>query len=208
MVQQRLTPARDVGLTPETSALSDRVLLRRLAVVGLPFFPTAVGARLLGLFGAALVGHLDDTAALAAVGLSSVITNITGFSWLSGLSSGISTLSSQAWGAQAYHSVGVELQRGFLIILCFADVPLIVFWLSSEWLLVALGQPPDVARLVGLYTRIRIPGIFCETLNTVVREHQDTKPWWHLHGPHQHTVQRHSDPARGICRRAHRSNLV
>lgn len=136
--------------------------------MGLPAFPTAFGSRTLGLIGACLVGHLNDVNALAAMGLSNTVCNITGFSCLSGLASAISTISSQAWGAQAYRTVGLELQRGALILLCLCDLPLAIIWLSAEPLLVATGQSPDVAELVGLYARIRLPGLLFETLSQVM----------------------------------------
>merc|ERR1740121_1318162 len=94
------------------------------------------------------------------------MTNILGYSWLWGLSGAISTLGAQDWGAQRYEAVGITLQRGILILFCFADLQLILVWLNSEHIMVSAGQPPDVAAYVGLYTTIRVPGILCETLST------------------------------------------
>lgn len=149
-------------------SLSDGELLRRIAVVALPAYPMAAIGRCVGLTSSALIGRLGSTEALAAVGLSSVITNITGYSWLWGLSAAVSTLSAQSWGARSYHAVGVTMQRGFLVLLCFAAAPLVALWLASEHILVATGQDLEVARLVGLYTRIRAPGILFECANAVV----------------------------------------
>lgn len=146
----------------------DRDLLYKLAAVALPSYPMGLVGRCVGLCSAALVGHLGDTSALAAVGLCNVITNITGYSWLWGLSSAISTKSAQDWGARNYSAIGVTLQRGYLVLLCLADGPLVALWLLAEPLLRALGQHPDVCKLVGIYVKIRIPGIFFMTANCVL----------------------------------------
>eukprot|EP00928_Gymnodinium_smaydae_P061579 TRINITY_DN45623_c0_g1_i1.p1 TRINITY_DN45623_c0_g1~~TRINITY_DN45623_c0_g1_i1.p1 ORF type:complete len:485 (+),score=41.45 TRINITY_DN45623_c0_g1_i1:128-1456(+) len=115
-----------------------------------------------------MVGRLNDTNALAALALCNVFCNISGFSWIQGLTTAISTLSSQAWGAGSHRAVGENLQRGVLISLTFAALPLCVLWLSSASLLDILGQSHEVADLVGLYTVIRSPGIFCEVVTAAV----------------------------------------
>lgn len=147
---------------------SRRTLLKRLLIVGLPVVPVALVQRTLGLLSSALIGHLGDREALAAVGLCNVVSNITGYSWLWGLSGAISTLSSQAWGAKCPRNVGVTLQRGFLVLLLFADLPLMLVFFFSDSILETFGQPHEVARYAGVYTRIRIPGILCESLHVVV----------------------------------------
>ncbi|CAK0809128.1 unnamed protein product [Prorocentrum cordatum] len=122
--------------------------MRRLGKVGLPSYPMMVVSRCVALCSAAFVGQLGDTSALAAVGLANVVTN--------------------DWGAGNYRAVGVTMQRGFWILVCFADLPLIFVWLSSRRLLEAVGQHPDVARLVGLYSNVRFPGILFMTANVVL----------------------------------------
>lgn len=97
-----------------------------------------------------------------------MITNITGISWLAGLSAAISTKSAQDWGAKNYPAIGVTMQRGYLILVCCAIVPLAAIWLSAKYVLEAVGQHPEVARLVGLYASIRLPGIFFVAMNVVL----------------------------------------
>jgi len=149
---------------PET----DRELLKRLALVALPAYPMAMVQRCVGLCSSALIGHYGTTNELAAVGLANVITNVTGYSWLYGLSSAISTLSGQDWGAKNFHSIGITMQRGFVILLCTAIIPLICIWLSAKPLLIACGQNPEIAELVGMYSHIRLPGLFFLTGNCVL----------------------------------------
>ncbi|CAE7417763.1 SLC47A1 [Symbiodinium pilosum] len=146
----------------------DRDLLRRLVIVAAPSWPIQAVARLVGLVEAAVIGQHLDEAALAAIGLGNVITNITGFSSLWGLSAGISTLSSQDWGASNFKALGITLQRAFLILLCVVDLPLLLIWLNSAKLLVAAGQHPDVAHYVGLYSSVRAPGLLFMSANCVL----------------------------------------
>jgi len=107
---------------------------------------------------------------------------VTGFSIGSGLLYALDTMCSQSFGAgnlkvrtiemlcsgvfvhvfvrraidtssANLQEVGVTAQRAFYIlaILC---VPLIIFWSTTERLLLLLGQEPEIARLSGLYVRV------------------------------------------------------
>ncbi|CAE7463263.1 Slc47a2, partial [Symbiodinium microadriaticum] len=156
-------------MDPPACGHSTKDLLRRLAVVSLPSYPIFVATRSVGLVSTAMVGrHVQDPAALAAVGLSNVITNITGYSALWGLSSAVSTFSSQDWGAGNFRALGVTLQRAYLILVLFVCLPLLVLWLNSERLLVACGQHPDVAHYVGIYTSVRCWSLVCMPMNCVL----------------------------------------
>lgn len=145
--------------------LTDNEIGWRIARLSAATYPTQIAGLGVGLVSVAAIGALGDTTALAAVGLSNVMTLMLGFSWLWGLSAGISTLAAQNWGAGAHEAVGLTLQRGFLVCFLLCDIPLGLMWLKAEDIMIAAGQPPDVARLVGLYARIRLPGILCETVS-------------------------------------------
>lgn len=160
--------ALSVSMTGAALPPGRRELVKRLWVVAIPsYLQTFIGMSV-GLWTSSLVGHLGETEELAAVGMGNVFVNLTGYSWIYGLAQAICTLSSQSWGAHSYHAVGLHLQRAFLILLIFADLPLLLLWLNSGPLLRAVGQSHEVARLVSLYTAIRAPGVLCQTLNGVV----------------------------------------
>jgi len=166
-----LQPARAKPCAPEDvfdMCPSLQTLLGRLVAVAGPAYLMTVVGMSLGLFSIGLVGQLNDTNELAAAGLGGVVVGMTGYSWLHGLSGGIMTLSSQSWGAGSFHAVGLNAQRGFLILLIFCDLPLILIWLNAGSFLKAVGQSPKIAELVGLYCFIRAPGIFFETINAVM----------------------------------------
>jgi MATE family multidrug resistance protein len=72
------------------------------------------------------------------------------------MASALETLCGQAYGAKQYSMIGIYLQRSWIILLLTALllVPLFVF---TEPLLVALGQPADVARLAGELSMCMLP---------------------------------------------------
>lgn len=153
---------------PRNNELSTWELLCKLGAVGLPAFPTVVVGVAVGLVPMTLISRLHNTDMLAAIGLCNVMTNILGFSWIWGFTSAINTISSQDWGAGCYHSIGITAQRALVITLVVAVGPLICIWLNSAWVLDAMGQPPEVVAYVGIYTKIRIPGLLAETISCCV----------------------------------------
>jgi len=142
-------------------------LVWRIAKVGCPQAPAVFVGFCQGIVPVVFIGRLKDTEMTAALGLCNVMMQILGFSWISGASSGINTFSSQDWGAGAYHNIGVTLQRGGVICMCFI-LPLVVVWLNSVTILNFMGQPPEVTKYVGIFTTIRIPGIFCACLGECI----------------------------------------
>jgi Na+-driven multidrug efflux pump len=69
--------------------------------------------------------------------------NVTGWSFIIGLSAGMETLCGQAYGAGQYKVLGLILQRALLI--CWAAcVPITLGWSYAPQLLTALHQQPDI----------------------------------------------------------------
>src|SRR5689334_20414685 len=62
------------------------------------------------------VGRLDNPKYLAAASLGNMLCNVTGMSISQGLLSALDTLCSQAYGSKQYHLVGLQTQRGLVII--------------------------------------------------------------------------------------------
>ena len=88
----------------------------------------------------------------SALGL--MTCNVTGFSLIIGLLSGMDTLCAQAYGAANYSRVGIVLCRGLIVVLG-ACVPIALLWtIGIEPLLLLAGQPEDIARLAATYARI------------------------------------------------------
>ncbi|KAG6888808.1 hypothetical protein C0995_005828 [Termitomyces sp. Mi166 len=97
------------------------------------------------------VGHISATA-LAAVSLGSMTANVTGFSILRGLASGLDTVIPSAWTSSDPRLVGLWAQR-MAVLMVLALVPILFVWCNAEPILLAIKQDPEVARLAALYLR-------------------------------------------------------
>jgi multidrug resistance protein, MATE family len=79
-----------------------------------------------------------------------------------GLNGAISTLASQAYGAQNYHKVGVYLNRGrFIGLIAFIPQALII--LNCERVLLFLRQDPLASSYAHQYSMYLIPAMLCHT---------------------------------------------
>jgi MATE family multidrug resistance protein len=105
------------------------------------------------------VGHLGAHY-LAAAGLASVTANVTGNSMVIGLSGALTTLCSQANGANNKREMSIILQRSVIILSIFVCLPVSLLWALSEPLMVLLGQDEAIARSTKDYMVILIPGLW------------------------------------------------
>lgn len=131
--------------------------------------------------------------------------NVTGASLVFGLASALETFGAQSFGAGAYRSVGIYLQR--CIAICLATcgtncpacsicpaapsvccgpravrppaasnptppaVPISVFWLNMESVLIGLGQEPEMSRAAALYLRWMIPALVLAAIAESLRKY-------------------------------------
>ncbi|KAK3256336.1 hypothetical protein CYMTET_34520 [Cymbomonas tetramitiformis] len=143
-----------------------------------PMILTFVASFLLPMITIVVVGHLGEDA-LAGTALGMMTANVTGFSMIVGLLSGMDTLCSQAFGAGHYELVGIHTQRAVLICLLCA-VPISLLWVSGVGPLLRIaGQDPDLIEHAVSFTRILVFGLpayisiesnkrFLQTQNVVV----------------------------------------
>lgn len=118
------------------------------------------------LFTVAQVGRLGALE-LSAFSLANSLFNIMGFAVVIGLSAAIDTLAGQAFGAMQYALLGAILQRGLLICMLAAAVPMMM-WAQAFRLMMAIGAPPPppfplcslIQRLYGLPqpAHVTLPG--------------------------------------------------
>lgn len=104
------------------------------------------------------LGHLNQPALVAGVGLGNVITNVFGFSLIVGLNGALETLVSQAYGAKNLHLCGIYLNRGRFVILAMF-IPSVAILMQTEKIFVMTGQDPEVSRLAGEYVIAYLPGL-------------------------------------------------
>ncbi|XP_040368934.1 protein DETOXIFICATION 35 [Rosa chinensis] len=109
------------------------------------------------------VGHLGDLE-LSAVSLAhNVIGNIS-YGFLQGMAIALGTLCGQAYGAGQVGSLGIYLQRSW-IVLSITSVILSSAYIYATPILMILGQDPHIANLAGKYSRKILPEMFSSTLN-------------------------------------------
>ena len=83
------------------------------------------------------IGHLDNPALLAGVGMGNMLINVLCFAVVQGLNGALETFISHAFGASDYKTCGILLNRGKLVA-SFVMIPLIIIYIESENILVGL----------------------------------------------------------------------
>ena len=118
-----------------------------------PVVLASFGTAMLTVTCLVFTGHIGRSVYLDGTALAISFGNVTGTSIVIGISSGMDTLCSQAYGGKNYHLVGVYFQRAGLLLLlvCF---PIWALWLNAESLLILLHQDAGVAAVAGKYLRI------------------------------------------------------
>ncbi|KAG7591750.1 Multi antimicrobial extrusion protein [Arabidopsis thaliana x Arabidopsis arenosa] len=132
--------------------------LKRLLCFAAPMAAVVTAQFMLQIISMVMVGHLGNLS-LASASLASSFCNVTGFSFIVGLSCALDTLSGQAYGAKLYRKVGVQTYTA-MFCLALVCLPLTLIWLNMETLLVFLGQDPSIAHEAGRYAACLIPGLF------------------------------------------------
>ena len=105
-----------------------------------------------------VVGSVAGAAALAAATLGTLSVNIAGNMIMTAPLDAMDSIAPGAFGAKAYGEVGLAAQRAMILSLAFL-VPTIPLWIYAEPLLVAFGQPAEVARLAARFMRMMLPGL-------------------------------------------------
>ncbi|KAI3755772.1 hypothetical protein L1987_55578 [Smallanthus sonchifolius] len=127
-------------------------------VFSLPMILTNASYYAIPLASVMFVGHLGDVE-LAASNLANSWANVTGFSFMIGLSGALETLCGQGFGAKLYRMLGIYLQASCWISIFFS-IFISVIWLFTEPILILLHQDPEISKMAALYIKYLIPGLF------------------------------------------------
>jgi MATE family multidrug resistance protein len=134
------------------------------------FFRSAVSVLFLGR-----LGSLE----LAGGALSIGFTNITGYSVLVGLASGLEPVCSQAYGSKNWDLLSLSLQR-MIFILMLAIIPISLLWVNMETIMVSMGQDKDITAMAATYCIYSLPDLLTNTLlqplRVFLRSQRVTKP--------------------------------
>ncbi|TNV80526.1 hypothetical protein FGO68_gene15533 [Halteria grandinella] len=148
----------------EKASSEDTVLqmLWAIARVGLPASITQLFSMGMDLANMIFIGHSNDSAKIAGIGLGNLFINICSQAVILGLNGGISTLASQAYGAKNYRKVGIYLNRGRFIGLAFF-IPQALLMLNCERILLLLGQDSAASAYAQEYTYYMIIAMLAHT---------------------------------------------
>jgi MATE family multidrug resistance protein len=134
------------------------------------FFRSAVSVLFLGR-----LGSLE----LAGGALSIGFTNITGYSVLAGLASGLEPVCSQAYGSKNWDLLSLSLQR-MIFILLLAIIPISLLWVNMESIMVSMGQDKHITAMAATYCIYSLPDLLTNTLmqplRVFLRSQRVTKP--------------------------------
>lgn len=135
--------------------------LRELLELAYPVVLTTALEFLPGFTSTIQAGHIPSPYTkeyVDAATLSTMFTNITGYSIGFGLASALDTLCSQAYGAKRFDKIGVYFQSGLIIVgTCLIPVAFLN-WYAGEFLLL-MGQDAGIAELSQVYSRYSMIGV-------------------------------------------------
>ncbi|KAI0700194.1 MATE efflux family protein [Cytidiella melzeri] len=143
--------------------------MRILSKYTLPVFGTHVLEYSLVIASVISIGHLSTTA-LAASTLGSMTASVSGYSIIQGFGSTLDTMLPSAWTSSQPHLVGLWSQR-MAVVMAACLVPITMVWLNAEFILLALKQDPEVARLAAAYLQWAVLGLPAYSFNTISRRY-------------------------------------
>ncbi|XP_048331931.2 protein DETOXIFICATION 54 [Ziziphus jujuba] len=152
--------------------------LRELWSMALPITAMNVLVFVRAVVSVLFLGRLGSLE-LAGGALSLGFTNITGYSVLMGLASGLEPVCSQAYGSKNWDLLFLSLQR-MILILFIAIIPISLLWLNLENIMVFMGQDRAITSMAATYCIYSLPDLFTNTLlqplKVFLRSQKVTKP--------------------------------
>ncbi|KAK9277022.1 hypothetical protein L1049_006561 [Liquidambar formosana] len=149
-----------VGLSLTWDVLGQEV--KRVGYIAGPMAAVNLLQHSLQVISMMMVGHLGELS-LSSTAIAISLANVTGFSLLMGMASGLETLCGQAYGAQQYQKLGIQTYTAIfsLILVC---LPLSFIWINMGKLLVFIGQDPLISIEAGKFTMWLIPALFAQAV--------------------------------------------
>ncbi|GER52169.1 MATE efflux family protein [Striga asiatica] len=136
--------------------------LKNITAIGFPILAMGILNYLKNMISVACMGRLGSTE-LAGGALAVGFTNITGYSVLFGLATGMEPLCTQAYGSKNFSKSSLTLQRT-IILLLLASLPILILWVYLEPLLLCLHQEPLVVHVASIYCRFAIPDLIANSV--------------------------------------------
>ncbi|XP_051125470.1 protein DETOXIFICATION 40-like [Andrographis paniculata] len=113
-------------------------------------------------------GHLGNLE-LAASSLGNNGVQLLTYGLMLGMGSAVETLCGQAYGAQKYDMLGIYMQRSTVLLMA-TGIPMMLIYIFSKPILVALGQSEEVAASAAMFVYGLIPQIFAYAANFAIQK--------------------------------------
>lgn len=117
---------------------------------------------------------------LAGGSLAIGVANITGYSLISGLATGMDGIASQAFGARNSRLLSHTLQRTIVLLLILC-MPITLLWFNFEPVLIHSGQNSSISSTAITYLRFSIPTLLFQSLihpiKIYLRSQKVTRPF-------------------------------
>ncbi|KAF5467642.1 hypothetical protein F2P56_011874 [Juglans regia] len=170
----------DPDFTSHKSPSASQVVeeLKELWLMAMPVTGTNFMAFFRAVVSVVFLGRLGSLE-LAGGALSIGFTNITGYSVLVGLASGLEPVCSQAYGSKNWDLLSLSLQR-MVFILLLAIIPISLSWVNLETIMIFLGQDKEITAMAATYCIYSLPDLLTNTLlqplRVFLRSQQVTRP--------------------------------
>nr|XP_043639089.1 protein DETOXIFICATION 14-like [Erigeron canadensis] len=132
--------------------------VKKVSVIAVPMVVVAVLQYMMQMVAVVMVGHVDQLS-LSSVAIATSLTNVTGFSLLSGLVGGLETLCGQAFGAKQHDKIGIYTCSA-IISLLLVCIPVSISWIFLDKFLILIGQDPMISLEARKYSVYLIPALF------------------------------------------------
>ncbi|OAY57123.1 protein DETOXIFICATION 14 [Manihot esculenta] len=133
--------------------------VKKTSCIAAPMVAVSVLQYLLQVVSVIMVGHLGDQLALSSVAIATSLTNVVGFSLLSGMAGALETLCGQAYGAEEHHKLGTYTYSAIISLVMICP-PICLLWIFLDRLLPLIGQDPLISREACKYSIWLIPALF------------------------------------------------
>ncbi|XP_071694880.1 protein DETOXIFICATION 14-like [Rutidosis leptorrhynchoides] len=132
--------------------------VKKVGAIAAPMVVVAMLQYMMQMVAVVMVGHVDQLS-LSSVAIATSLTNVTGFSLLSGLVGGLETLCGQAYGAKQYNKIGIYTCSA-IISLLLVCIPVSISWIFLDKFLMLIGQDPLISTEAQKYSVYLIAALF------------------------------------------------
>ncbi|MCD9646094.1 hypothetical protein HAX54_035619 [Datura stramonium] len=124
--------------------------LKKVSYIAIPMVVVTVSQHLVRVLSMMMIGHLGELS-LSGASVATSLTNVTGFSVILGMASGLETLCGQAYGAEQFKKLGIYT-TGAIISLLLVCIPISILWLFVDKILIFMHQDPLISTEAGKYS--------------------------------------------------------